>query len=385
MRRDYYEVLGISRSSSAGEIKKAYRRLALKYHPDRNPSNRDEATDNFKEISEAYEVLSDPEKRARYDRFGHEGVKSYFSPGGFTWDDFHHFTDFSDIFGEFFDSLFGFGFRGRTATAARAGRDIKIAYHITLEEAVAGKQETISFQRLDTCPSCRGTGQKDGTAPRTCPRCQGAGQVNVRQAFFVLSTTCSVCQGRGSVIDNPCPRCSGRGQANKNVKIKVKIPPGVDNGQILRIRGEGEPSPSAGPRGDLYIVVYIKEHPLFERDGHDIYSEVPISFSQATLGDELEVPTLYGPAKLTIPAGTQTHSMFRLKGKGMPKYGNPQRCGDQQVRVIVKVPTRLTEEQKQLLRRFAASGGDKIPEEKKSLFDKVKHSFDQVKKDVLGE
>jgi molecular chaperone DnaJ len=387
-KRDYYEVLGVSRTASQDEIKKAYRRLAQQCHPDKNP-NDPEAEEKFKEASEAYEILSDPEKRMRYDRYGHEAVRSAFGERGFTWSDFHHFGDFEDIFGTLFESFFGTSFGGtwgRTSTRRR-GRNVRISLTISLEDAVSGRDEEITLQRLEKCGACNGTGSKDRAAPRTCSRCKGSGQLRYSQGFFAINTTCDVCRGEGSVIDNPCPVCQGLGRAKQKVKVKVRIPRGIDDGMQMRIRGQGEAGVSDAHRGDLFIVIHVEEHPFFKRKGDEIYCEIPITFIQAALGDEIEIPTLHGSARLRIPPGTQTHQILRLKGQGMPADDYSTRKGDMHVRVIVKTPTRMTQRQKELLREFNELSKEKSlsGDGTKSFFEKVKESLGQMKKDIWGD
>lgn len=388
-RRDYYEVLGVPRTASQDEVKKAYRRLALKYHPDKNP-NDSQAEEKFKEASEAYEILSDPEKRTRYDRYGLEGVRSAFAEGGFSWSDFHHFSDFEDIFGNLFDSFFGTSFGSswrRTAAASRRGRNLRIGLTISLDDAVAGKDEEITLHRLEKCGACNGTGSKDRVAARTCPRCKGAGQVRYSHGFFSINTTCDLCRGEGAIIDNPCPTCQGRGRSKQKVKVKVHIPRGIDDGMQIRIRGEGEAGTNETYRGDLFVVVHVEEHSFFKRKGDDVYCEIPITFVQAALGDEIEIPTLYGSTKLSIPSGTQTHQILRIKGQGMPVDDYSTRKGNMHVRVIVKTPSKLTARQKELLREFNQLSKEKpvSGDGTKSFFEKVKESLGQMKKDVWGE
>lgn len=373
-KRDYYEVLGISRDADDQAVKKAYRRLALKYHPDKNPGNK-ESEESFKEASEAYEILSNPEKRRRYDQFGHEGVSSAFSRGGFSWNDFTHFGDFEDIFGDFFSSFFGGGGRSRRGQPNR-GRDIRIHYKINLEESFEGKEEELMFKRLEPCEKCDGSGLAEGASKRTCPRCHGKGQVRIMQSFFQLTTTCDMCRGEGEIIDNPCTECNGEGRILKKVKVKVTIPRGVDNHMELVIRGEGEIGPRGGPRGNLLVAILVEEHPFFKRRGDDIFCRIPITFTQAALGASIEVPTLHGPKKLKIPPGTQTHQVLVLKRMGMPR--NEAAFGDQHVQVIIKVPKKLDSRQKELLKEYAEL--ERTPSiGQKGFFDKFRESINEVK------
>jgi len=355
-KRDYYEILGVSKNASKEEIKDAYRKLALQYHPDRNKSP--EAEEKFKELSEAYAVLSDDEKRGQYDNFGHAGIGQRY-----TWDDIFRGADFDSIFRDLgfgfggFESIFDmfFGDRARPRYGPQRGPDLRYDLEITLEEAGAGLQTEINVPRTAVCGICRGTGAKPGTEPRKCPKCQGTGEIrHVRETGFariIQTELCNICRGRKTIVDSPCRDCGGTGSVEKVSRISVKIPPGVDTGSQLRLRGEGEAGTRGGPSGDLYVVVHVKPHPIFERQGSDILCETSISFPQATLGAEIEVPTLASKARLKIPAGTQSGTVFRLRGKGLPELHGRGR-GDQLVRVVVRTPTRLTERQKQLLREF---------------------------------
>jgi molecular chaperone DnaJ len=371
-KRDYYEILGVPRNASKEEIKRAYRRLALKYHPDRNKSP--DAEEKFKEISEAYGVLSDDTKRAQYDRWGHAGIEGRYSP-----EDIFRTINFEDIFGDLgfdfgFDSIFDMFFgrrRGRRA-GPRKGADLRADIEISLEDAYRGIETVVSYPRLEECNACNGSGAAPGTSPRTCPTCGGSGQTGYtkRTLFgqFTSVTTCGTCKGEGKVIDTPCRQCRGTGLVQRTRKISVKIPPGVDDGSRLRIPGEGEAGERGGPPGDLYVVVHIKPHEFFVREDEDILCEVPITFSQAALGAEIEVPTLDGKAKLKIPPGTQSGTIFRLKGKGMPSLKGYGR-GDQHVRVIVRTPTNLSNREKELFRELAKL------ENKKSIFARVTSAF----------
>src|SRR5690242_12397414 len=302
-KRDYYEVLGVSRTAGDEELKKAYRRLAIQFHPDRNPGDK-EAEERFKEINEAYQVLSDPEKRSQYDRFGHAAFQGPQGPGGFGGFDFSQ--GFEEVFSDIFGDFFGTG-RGRSRSRSRRGEDLRYDLEVEFEEAAKGTEKSIKFQRLTQCDACHGTRAKGGsTSVRTCPNCRGSGQVRTQQGFFSIATTCSQCRGEGAIITDPCVKCQGQGRLRKQETLSVRIPAGVDNGSRLKLRGEGEAGWAGGPGGDLYVVIHVKEHPLFVRQDNDIIVEVPISFPQAALGGEVEVPTLEGKVKLKIPGGTQS-------------------------------------------------------------------------------
>lgn len=348
-KRDYYEVLGISRSSSAQEIKSAYRKLALKYHPDKNPGNK-KAEEAFKEAAEAYSVLCDPEKRALYDQYGHAGLTGR---PQFSQD---IFREFSDIFGgSIFEDLFGFGDifgGGRRRARARRGADLRYDLQITFEEAIKGTETRIRIPRTETCVKCEGQGAAPGTRKERCSACHGQGQLRYQQGFLVVSRTCSRCHGTGEVIAHPCPDCSGRGQVARERELPIKIPAGVDDGSRLRLAGEGEAGSYGGPPGDLYVVLQVAKHSFFHREADDLYCEVPITFPQAALGAEIEVPTVDGSERLTIPAGTQTRTQFKLRGKGVPHVRGHGR-GDQIVQVTVVTPKKLTKEQKKLFQQLA--------------------------------
>lgn len=369
-KRDYYEVLGVDKSATPDEIRRAYRRLSKKYHPDIN--KEPDADEKFKEIAEAYEVLSDEQKRAQYDQFGHAGSQGF---GGSDFgSDFGGFSGFDDIL----NSFFGGGGRRRDPNAPRQGSDLQYTMTLTFEEAVFGKQTTIEIPREETCDTCNGSGAKPGTSPETCPHCSGSGQLNIEQntpfGRIVNRRVCNHCSGTGKIIKEKCHTCSGDGTVRRRKKIDVKIPKGVDDGQQLRVAGQGEPGINGGPPGDLYVLFHVQPHEFFERDGDDIYCEMPITFAQAALGDEIEVPTLYGKVKLKIPAGTQTGTRFRLRDKGVANvrgYGT----GDQHVLVKVRIPTSLTERQKEILREFADISGQVPDEQQESFFDKVKRTF----------
>jgi molecular chaperone DnaJ len=378
MKKDYYEILGVPRDATPEEIKRAYRRLALKYHPDRNPGDK-EAEEKFKEIAEAYDVLRDPEKRAMYDRYGHTGLQSKgVSPT--------HFRDFEDIFSTFneiFNNFFGFR-PSRRRPVAEAGADLRYDLEISFEEAIKGTEKEITIPKRTTCPFCDGSGIQPGYQPQPCPICHGRGQVYQTHGFFKIGTTCPRCGGEGYIITNPCKHCKGKGWVKENKRIKINIPPGVDTGMRLRVQGEGEPGKHGGPPGDLYVVLHVKSHPFFYRDGNDIICEIPISFVQATLGDEITIPTLNGPEKLKVPPGTQPGATFRLKNKGVPFLDRRGR-GDQIVRILVKVPKELTPRQVELLKEF-----DRIEQEKKntpyrSFWEKVKDYFKKWQHASEGE
>jgi len=342
--KDYYKILGVQRGASEDEIKKSYRKIAMQYHPDRNPGNK-EAEENFKIASEAYEVLRDPEKRQIYDRYGIEGLRGT----GFTG--FRGFEDIFSAFGDIFEDFFGFGTTYRRKTKARPGADLRYDLKISFYEAAFGKETEIEIPKTVSCQTCGGTGAKLGTHPTNCPNCKGTGQVTRSQGFFTISTTCSQCRGEGRIISNPCKECRGLGKVKSTKKIQVKIPPGVDTGAKLRIRGEGEEGENGGPPGDLFLFLYVEPHDFFSRDGDDIICRIPISFTQAALGAELNVPTLNGEKRLTIPKGTEAGEIFRLRGEGFPRLRGYGR-GDQVVQVIVKTPKNLTKRQEEILREF---------------------------------
>lgn len=369
-KRDYYEVLGVEKNASPEDIKKAYRRLARKYHPDVNGGDK-AAEAKFKEVNEAYEILSDEQKRAHYDRYGDAQPGGFGDAGGFG---------FGDV-GDIFDMFFGGAQRRAADAGPRRGSDLRFDMTITLEEAASGIEEDVEIRRYDTCSTCDGSGASPGSKVITCLQCQGAGQVGVTQStpFGRFSTyqTCPRCHGEGKIIDQPCSKCGGQGRTEGLRKIRVKVPPGIDSGARLRVQGEGEAGYRGGPSGDLFIYVYVKEHDTFQRDGSDLLIEKPIQFYQAALGAEVEVPTLDAPARFTIPAGTQTDTVFRLKGKGMP-YLRGHGRGDLHVRVRIVVPTSLSDEEAELLRKLAAIRGDdaEIPKDK-GIFQKVKGMFEK--------
>ncbi len=352
-KRDYYEVLGVEKNASEDEIKKAFRKLARQYHPDVNPGDKN-AEEKFKEINEANEVLSDPDKRQRYDQFGHAGT----DPGGYGgFGGFGQSADFGG-FGDIFDMFFGGS--ERRSNGPQQGSDLRMDLQLTFEEAAFGIEKDIELPRLENCSACRGTGAKAGTQPARCKKCQGTGQVRVTQktplGHFQTIKTCPECNGTGQIITAPCPECSGRGKVRKTRKLHIKIPAGVDNGSRIRLSGEGEAGTKGGPSGDLYVYLGVSSHKIFERDGEDILMEMPITFVQAALGDEIKVPTLQGYATLKIPEGTQTHTVFRLRGQGIPRLRGVGR-GDQHVKIVVVTPNKLNEEQRKILREFSASSG----------------------------
>jgi len=375
-KRDLYEVLGVAKDASADDIKKAYRKLAMKHHPDRNPDDK-AAEEKFKEVQSAYEILSDDQKRGAYDRYGHAAFEAGGGPGGFgAGAAGAGGASFSDIFGDVFGDIFGGGGRGRGGP--QRGADLRYTLEIDLEEAVRGTKVQIKVPKLESCETCSGSGAKKGTTPVTCTTCGGHGQVRVQQGFFTLQQTCPACRGSGKQIKDPCPDCRGQGRVQKQKTLQVNIPAGVDNGDRIRLAGEGEAGPMGGPAGDLYVQVSVRAHEFFERDGNDLHCEVPISFVDAALGGELEVPTMDGRVKLKVPAETQTGKMFRVRGKGVPNVrgGGP---GDLICRVVVETPVKLSGKQKDLLRAFQDSlqGRDNSPR-REGWFDSVKKFFNEL-------
>ena len=371
-KRDYYEVLGVDRDAADGDIKKAYRRVAMKYHPDRNPDDPD-ADMKFKEATEAYDILMDAEKRAAYDRFGHAGVDPNMGGGGFGG------GNFSDIFGDVFGDIFGGGRGGRGGP--QRGSDLRYTLDISLEDAVRGTTVEIKVPSLSTCEKCDGSGARKGSSPTTCGTCGGVGQVRMQQGFFQVQQTCPTCRGRGKTISDPCPACRGQGRVEKTRKLSVKVPPGVDTGDRIRLSGEGEAGPDGGPPGDLFVQMSVRQHNIFERDGKNLYCEVPITFVTAALGGELEVPTLDGRVKLKIPPETQTGKLFRLRGKGVkPVRGGS--VGDLLCRAVVETPVHLNKEQKALLQQFEKSlgqDGHAQSPRQSSWFEGVKNFFEDMK------
>jgi molecular chaperone DnaJ len=375
-KRDYYQVLGVQRNASEADIKKAYRRMAMKYHPDRNPGDA-EAEQRFKEINEANDVLSDPKKRSAYDQFGHAGVSGAAGFGGPG--DFAGAGSFSDIFGDVFGDIFGGGGRGGGRRAHR-GSDLRYDLALSLEEAVAGKEVKIRIPTLVDCQFCGGSGAKPGTKPNTCPTCSGSGQVRMQQGFFSIQQTCPQCRGTGQVIAEPCGHCRGAGRVEEQKTLSVKVPPGVDTGDRIRLAGEGAAGEQGGPAGDLYVQIQVKDHPIFTREGDDLYCEVPIGFVTAALGGELEVPTLSSKVVLKIPHGTQTGRLFRVRGKGV-KSVRSSSVGDLLCRVVVETPVALTERQKELLLELDHSfreGGKRHSPHSSSWLDGVKSFFEKM-------
>ena len=365
-KRDYYEVLGVTRTATEIEIKRAYRTLAVQHHPDKNPDNP-QAEEKFKEAAEAYSVLSDAQKRAAYDRFGHQGVGA--GAGGFN----AGFTNIEDIFDLFgFGDMFGGRGGSRGQTAAQRGADLRYDLEITLEEAAAGKDEKLQIPRLETCAECDGNGAEKGTQPENCITCAGSGQTRYQQGFFSVMRTCPNCSGKGRIIKNPCKNCYGAGRVEKEKSLELKIPAGVETGSRLRVTGEGEAGTGGGPKGDLYVVIHVAEHELFERQGANLYTAVPVSFAQAALGAEINVKTLDGEQPLKIPAGTQTGTVFRIKGEGMPNLGGRGK-GDMFVAVTLMTPKNLTKEQRKILEQLAEI--EDIDFQDPSFMDKVRNMF----------
>jgi molecular chaperone DnaJ len=368
-KRDYYEVLGVGREADEGTIKSAYRKLAHQFHPDKNSGDQ-AAEERFKEVSEAYGVLSDPEKRARYDRFGHTNGANPFEGFGFGG---AGAATINEIFGDIFGEVFGGG--GRRPRGRPRGSDLRYHLEISFEQAAFGTTARIDIPRPRRCEACKGSGAKPGTQPRACGTCRGAGEVRVSTGFITMARTCPACGGEGRVVVDKCEACAGAGMTREQATVEVKVPPGVDTGTRLKLSGEGEPAPGAGGQpGDLYVVVQVREHPIFHRQDQDVVCEMPISFAQAALGAHIDVPTLDGPARMKIPAGTQSGKVFRMRGKGIPVLGGSGR-GDQHVQVVVETPTHLTKEQRELLERFAALSGEETNPATRSFWDKVSALF----------
>jgi molecular chaperone DnaJ len=377
-RQDYYEILGVPRDVSEGDLKKAYRKLALEYHPDRNPDDAN-AEEQFKLLSEAYAVLSDPEKRAQYDRFGFSGLG-----GGGGPQDFGDLGGFTDLFNDLFGDIFGAGGGGgRRRGRGQRGADLRYNLEIHLQDVLDGTEPTIKIPKMRPCETCTGSGARPGTSAETCSRCRGAGQLAFQQGFFRVNRPCDVCAGAGEVIRDRCSDCRGAGRVEGQQTIQVKVPPGVDDGARLRLVGEGEAGLAGGPPGDLYVVMTLAPHEFFERDGTDLHCEVPVRFVQAALGDEIEVPTLEGKVVMRIPEGTQSGRLMRLRGKGLPplrpRMDNEQlkkMRGDLFVRIFVEVPTKLSERQRELLREFAEESGTEVSPTAKGFLDKLRDLFD---------
>lgn len=372
-KADYYQVLGVSKDASDQELKSAYRKLAMQYHPDRNPGNP-EAEEKFKEASEAYQVLSDAQKRAAYDRYGHAGVSGN-GPGGFDGNPFAGAQDISDIFGDLFGEMFNMGGGGgRRNSRVRAGEDLRYDMTLEFEEAVFGKQTQVTIRRMEACGDCFGTGAASGHGPTTCAQCQGRGQVRYQQGFFTIARTCNACGGTGSVIGEPCSTCKGDTRVPKERTIEVKVPAGVEDGTRIRYGGEGDAGRFGGPKGDLYIVLTVKPHEFFTREGNELHCAVPVSFPQAALGAELEIPTLEGEVKLKVPEGTQSGKEFVIRGKGVP-YLNEHGRGDLVVRVMVQTPKKLTKVQRELIRQLGESLTVEQAPNSTSWLGKVKELF----------
>ena len=375
-KKDYYEVLDVARNATDEEIKKAYRKLAMKYHPDRNQDNPS-AEEKFKEVKEAYEMLSDPDKRAAYDQYGHAGVDPNMGAGGFGggFGGGSPFGDFGDIFGDIFGNMGGARQRG---PQVYRGSDLRYTMEISLEDAANGKVTQIRVPSWEECDACHGSGAEPGTSAETCPTCKGQGQVRMSQGFFSVQQTCPTCHGSGKHIPSPCKKCHGQGKTKTQKTLEVNIPAGIEDGMRIRNAGKGEPGVNGGPAGDLFVEIHIKHHPVFERDGTDLHCTIPLAFTQAALGGEIEVPTLHGKAHMTIPEGTQTGQVFRLRSKGMPHVRSASTIGDLYVHVELEVPVKLTSEQKDLIRQFEESlkhGGEKHNPKAKGWFDKVKDFF----------
>lgn len=378
-KRDYYEILGISPNASSQEIKKAYRRLAVKYHPDKNRDNSKEAEEKFKEVSEAYKILSDGEKRKVYDEYGHAGLQAEVGAGGggFAGSDVDPFKIFNEVFGRgaggsgIFDNFFG----GRASSReGQAGSDLQYSLQITFKEAAFGTEKEIEVPRYETCSICRGGGVQPGSSPQSCPSCGGTGYVALSRGFFSMSRTCTSCHGRGTIIKDPCRECRGAGRVRRTRRVKVKIPAGIDNGSHLRLAEQGEAGLRGGPTGDLYITIRVRPHPIFSREGDTVICEIPISFTQAALGGEIRVPTLNGRARLKVPSGTQTNKIFRLRKMGIPHLRSSGR-GDQWVKIIIETPVNLSGEQKQLLKKFEELGRGSGQPKARDFFNRVRQIF----------
>ncbi|NUN48899.1 MAG: molecular chaperone DnaJ [Candidatus Brocadiae bacterium] len=363
-KRDYYEVLGVAKNASPDEIKKAFRQAALKFHPDRNPGNA-EAEEKFKEASEAFDVLQDPEKRAKYDRFGHEGLSGGFAPRGFGSSE-----DIFEAFGDIFGDLFGFS-RSRT----RKGPSLRAEVELEFVEAARGVDKTLVLKRHEICTGCRGSGCREGTSPSTCGTCGGRGQVLQGGGFFTIATACPKCGGAGKVVTDPCRGCSGNGVTREKAEVTVRIPAGIESETRIRVQGQGEPGPAGTERGDLFVDILVRPHPVFERDGADLLCDLPVSFAQCALGGEVEVQTLGEKVTLKIPRGTQGGQHFRLRGQGLPRLDSTRK-GDLIVTAVIEVPTKLTKAQEELLRGFAKTENIEVKPRKRGFFDKIKDIFE---------
>lgn len=375
-KRDYYEVMGVPKNATDDEIKKAYRKLAKQYHPDLNPGDKT-AEAKFKEVNEAYEVLSDKDKKARYDQFGHAGVDPNFGGGAGGGSPFAGDIDLGDIFNSFFGG-FGGGTRSANPNAPRRGSDTEAVVNISFEEAAKGCQKNVSYEKIDSCSDCGGSGAQKGTSAKTCTNCNGTGQVHINQRtpFGVVQTarTCDRCNGTGKVIETPCKTCGGSGKVRRQKSIEINVPAGIDNEQILNVTSQGNAGSNGGPSGDLHVYVNVRPHPIFERRGNDIWCEMPITFTQATLGAEVVVPTIDGRVSYDVHEGTQPGDVFKLKGKGIPRLGGRGR-GDQFVRVTIEVPKNLSEKQKSILQEFDSVAEEKNYQKRKNFFDKIKNMF----------
>jgi molecular chaperone DnaJ len=373
-KRDYYEVLGLNRDASEEEIKKAYRKLAMKHHPDRNPDRKD-AEERFKEAKEAYEVLTEPEKRRAYDAYGHAGVNPQMGMGGGPGQE--GFGGFAEAFGDIFSDIFGGAQGGRGRASVFRGADLRYNLEISLEQAARGTETKIRIPTMETCETCKGSGAKPGTHPKTCDTCHGSGTVRISQGFFSIQQTCPTCHGTGKMVTDPCATCRGAGRLKKHKTLAVKIPSGVDEGDRIRLSGEGEAGVNGGPPGDLYVVIHLKAHSVFQREGDDLHCEMPISFSQAALGGEIEIPTLDGSAKIKVPPETQSGQVFRLRGKGI-KGVRSSYAGDLMCEVVVETPVRLTDRQKELLRELEEinrKDANRHNPRAKGFMDKVREFF----------
>ena len=373
--RDYYEVLGVAKDADENAIKRAYRKLAMKYHPDRNPDD-EKAAENFREVTEAYEVLTDDGKRARYDQYGHAGVdeqmQDFWGRGGAQ--DSHAFRDFGDMFGDVFGDMFG----GRGGAQASRGADLRYNLTLTLEEAASGREVELKIPKHESCGTCRGSGARPGSNPVPCGTCGGHGQVQMQQGFFAVRRTCPTCHGAGTRIESPCLDCGGAGRVKVTKKLKIKVPAGVYDGAQVRVGGEGEAGQHGSGAGDLYVVISLKEHSIFEREGADLYCTMPVTFPQATLGAEVDAPTLHGRVKIKIPPGTEGGRVFRLRGHGVPDVRAGSQKGDLYVRVQIAVPKKMTTRQENLLREFANEAGDDVYPERSSFLGKVKDFWEDL-------